>query len=57
MSREKPYVFACIPAFNEERAIPSVVIKAMRHVDKVIVCDDGSTDLAGEILEDQKYPF
>ena len=51
MNREKPYVVACIPAFNEERTIASVVVKAMRHVDKVIVCDDGSTDLTGEIAE------
>ncbi|MBO3809849.1 MAG: glycosyltransferase [Candidatus Brockarchaeota archaeon] len=46
---DKPYVVACIPAYNEERTIASVVVKAMRHVDKVIVCDDGSTDLTGEI--------
>ncbi|MBO3842745.1 MAG: glycosyltransferase family 2 protein [Candidatus Brockarchaeota archaeon] len=38
-----------MPAYNEERTIASVVVKAMRHVDKVIVCDDGSTDLTGEI--------
>ncbi len=47
----KPYVVACIPAYNEEKTIASVIVKAMRHVDKVIVCDDGSTDLTGEIAE------
>lgn len=47
----RPYVVACIPAFNEERTIASVIIKAMRHVDKVIVCDDGSTDMTREIAE------
>ncbi|MEM2981364.1 MAG: glycosyltransferase family 2 protein [Thermoproteota archaeon] len=47
----KHFIVACIPAFNEERTIAGVVIKAMRHVDKVIVCDDGSTDLTGEIAE------
>ncbi|MEM2930959.1 MAG: glycosyltransferase [Thermoproteota archaeon] len=47
----KHFIVACIPAFNEERTIASVVIKTMRHVDKVIVCDDGSTDLTGEIAE------
>ncbi|MEM2687352.1 MAG: glycosyltransferase family 2 protein, partial [Thermoproteota archaeon] len=47
----RPFIVACIPAFNEERTIASVVIRAMRHVDKVIVCDDGSTDLTGEIAE------
>ncbi|MEM4610735.1 MAG: glycosyltransferase family 2 protein, partial [Thermoproteota archaeon] len=47
----KPFIVACIPAFNEEKTIASVVVKAMRHVDKVIVCDDGSTDLTREIAE------
>lgn len=40
---------ACIPAFNEERSIGSVVVKAMKHVNQVVVCDDGSVDLTGEI--------
>jgi glycosyltransferase involved in cell wall biosynthesis len=42
-------IIACIPAYNEEFTIAGVVLKAMRHVDRVIVCDDGSTDLTGEI--------
>lgn len=42
-------VVACIPAKDEEGTIARVVLKAMRHVDKVLVCDDGSTDLTGEI--------
>ena len=37
-------IIACIPAFNEEVAIGSVVIKARDHVDRVIVIDDCSTD-------------
>jgi glycosyltransferase involved in cell wall biosynthesis len=41
-------VVACIPAFNEERAIGGVVVRAMRYVDRVVVCDDGSGDLTGE---------
>lgn len=45
----KPYIVACIPAYNEERTIAAVVLKAQQYVDKVIVCDDGSTDLTGEI--------
>lgn len=32
------------PAFNEERTVASVVEKASRYVDEVIVVDDGSTD-------------
>ena len=33
-----------IPAHNEEVAIGSIVLQAQRHVDKVIVVDDGSSD-------------
>ena len=44
----KPFVVACIPAF-EERTIGGVVIRAMKYVDRVVVCDDGSGDLMGEI--------
>ena len=40
---------ACIPAFNEERSIGSVIVRTLKHVDHVIVCDDGSTDLTGDI--------
>jgi glycosyltransferase involved in cell wall biosynthesis len=35
---------ACLPAFNEETAIGSVVLKTKQFVDKVIVIDDGSKD-------------
>jgi glycosyltransferase involved in cell wall biosynthesis len=35
---------AVIPAFNEESAIGSVVLKTRRYVDDVFVVDDGSTD-------------
>ncbi len=45
----KHFIVACIPAYNEEKTIASVIVKAMKHVDKVMVCDDGSTDLTGEI--------
>ena len=34
----------CIPAYNEEAKIKDVVKKSLPYVDKVIVCDDGSTD-------------
>jgi glycosyltransferase involved in cell wall biosynthesis len=40
---------AVIPAYNEERFIGSVVLKARQHVDRVIVVDDGSTDATGAI--------
>jgi len=34
----------CIPAFNEEKTIGEVVEKSLQYADKVIVCNDGSTD-------------
>ena len=48
---DKPFIVAAIPAFNEERAIAKVVILAQKYVGKVTVCDDGSTDLTGEIAK------
>jgi len=44
-------VVAAIPCFNEERFIGSVVAKAKRYVDTVVVIDDGSTDDSAEIAE------
>jgi glycosyltransferase involved in cell wall biosynthesis len=50
-SKERGPIIACIPAYNEEKTIAKVVLKAKKYVDKVIVCDDGSTDMTGEIAE------
>jgi glycosyltransferase involved in cell wall biosynthesis len=44
-------VIAAIPALDEENTIAKVVIKSMMYVDRVIVCDDGSEDMTGEIAE------
>jgi len=44
-------IVAGIPAYNEEKTIAGVVLKTQRHVDLVIVCDDGSTDMTAEIAE------
>lgn len=38
-----------IPAYNEETSIGSVVLKAKKYADEVIVIDDGSTDCTAEI--------
>ena len=38
-------VLACIPAYNEEKNIRKLVSDCLKQVDKVVVCDDGSTDL------------
>lgn len=46
---DRPFVVACIPAYNEERTIGGVVVKALRYVDRVVVCDGGSGDLTGAI--------
>jgi len=42
-------IVAVIPAYNEERTIASVILSAEKYVDRVIVCDDGSTDMTGVI--------
>jgi len=51
MFKTKPFIIAYIPAFKEEASIARVIVKALRHVDKVIVCDDGSPDMTAEIAE------
>jgi glycosyltransferase involved in cell wall biosynthesis len=38
-------IVAGIPAYNEEKTIAEVVLKAGCHVSKVLVCDDGSKDM------------
>jgi glycosyltransferase involved in cell wall biosynthesis len=43
---------ACIPAYNEELSIKEVVEKSIPHVDKVVVCDDGSTDNTVKVAKD-----
>lgn len=43
---------ACIPAYNEEKYIQDVIKKSLPHVDKVIVCDDGSTDNTAKIAKE-----
>lgn len=40
---------AVIPAFNVEKMIAKVILVAQKYVDKVVVCDDGSVDMTGEI--------
>jgi glycosyltransferase involved in cell wall biosynthesis len=47
----EPFVVVGVPAFNEEKTIAKVVLKAQEYADKVVVCDDGSTDMTAEIAE------
>lgn len=42
-------VVAVVPAYNEELAIGSVVLQTKKHVEEVIVVDDGSTDRTAEV--------
>jgi len=47
VAKQTPYapsILAGIPAYNEEKTIAEVVLKAGCHVGKVLVCDDGSKD-------------
>lgn len=40
-----------IPAYNEEKNIASIIVKLKKITNKIIVCNDGSGDLTGEIAE------
>ncbi|MEM3727303.1 MAG: glycosyltransferase [Candidatus Bathyarchaeia archaeon] len=51
MNSTKPFIIACIPAYNEKATIARAIIQAQKHVDKVILCDDGSNDYTGLIAE------
>jgi len=44
-------IVAAIPAFNEEKTVAKVVARALKHVDRVVVVDDGSTDDTALIAE------
>ena len=46
-----PMIVVAIPAYNEDETIAKVVVKALKHVDKVVVVDDGSADMTAEIAE------
>lgn len=40
-----------MPAFNEEKNIAKMILRLQSLADKIIVCDDGSSDLTGKIAE------
>jgi glycosyltransferase involved in cell wall biosynthesis len=44
-----PKIIVALPAFNEERFIGSMVLKARKYADKIIVLDDGSSDSTAEV--------
>jgi glycosyltransferase involved in cell wall biosynthesis len=49
---EERKIVVLIPAYNEERSIGSVVLKARKFADVVLVIDDGSSDMTAEIARD-----
>lgn len=40
-----------IPAYNEEKNIAKILVKLQNVANKIIVCNDGSADLTGEIAD------
>ncbi|AGN16630.1 MAG: glycosyltransferase family 2 protein [Methanobrevibacter boviskoreani] len=42
-------IIALIPAFNEEVALGSVILRTLQYVDDVLIVDDGSTDATNQI--------
>jgi hypothetical protein len=48
---QEPLVVVGIPAYNEEKTIARVILGAQKYSHIVVVCDDGSDDLTGEIAE------
>lgn len=49
---ENKHVLAIIPCYNEETTIGSVVLKAKRYVDEVVVIDDGCIDNTAKVAEE-----
>lgn len=47
-------VWAVIPAHNESKSIGTVIRKARKYVDRVIVVDDGSTDDTFDVAKKQR---
>ena len=41
-----------IPAYNEQKNIAAILIKLKKITQHIIVCDDGSEDLTGNIAEE-----
>ena len=41
-----------IPAFNEEKNIAKIIVKLKKMADSVIVCNDGSKDMTGDIAKE-----
>ena len=40
-----------IPAFNEEKSLAAIILQLKKDYKTIIVCDDGSSDMTGNIAE------
>ncbi len=49
MEKEKTVIIVGMPAYNEERYIGSVVLRARRFAREVVVVDDGSSDRTAQV--------
>ena len=47
----QPKILVAMAAYNEEKYIGSIVLKAHQYADEVLVVDDGSTDHTAEIAQ------
>jgi len=48
-----PKIVLCIPAYNEEKNISTVINRARSHVNEIIVCNDGSSDGTAELARQE----
>src|SRR5574337_823605 len=51
LSEKNLQIIIGIPAYNEEKNIAAIILKLKSITDKIVVCNDGSTDLTGTIAE------
>lgn len=52
MNKSKPVkIIVGLPAYNEEKYIGSIILRAKQYADEVIVVDDGSTDRTTAVAE------
>ena len=49
--QSRPKILIAMPAYNEERYIGSLVLKARQYGDEVLVVDDGSIDNTSQIAK------
>jgi glycosyltransferase involved in cell wall biosynthesis len=45
----RPLIVAGVPCYNEETHIAGVVVQLKKYTGKILVCDDGSTDMTAEV--------